>query len=200
METVQTFKGKEHIIEEYTPLVKYIASRVSLGKNKYMDYDDLVSYGLIGLMDAIGKFDESKGIKFSSYASIRIKGAIIDEIRRARPISKGAMDKLNRYNKAVEKLQNELFREPTNEEISKELGISFEEIAEVENYINYNTVRNSETMQYMYETMNEFIKMGYSNLDIARFFYPSFFDTLPHDYCKMSIDQRALFMMEIEDF
>ena len=140
METVQTFKGKEHIIEEYTPLVKYIASRVSLGKNKYMDYDDLVSYGLIGLMDAIGKFDESKGIKFSSYASIRIKGAIIDEIRRARPISKGAMDKLNRYNKAVEKLQNELFREPTNEEISKELGISFAEIAEVENYINYISV------------------------------------------------------------
>ena len=60
METLQGFKGKEHIIEEYTPLVKYIASRVSLGKNKYMDYDDLVSYGLIGLMDAITKYDESK--------------------------------------------------------------------------------------------------------------------------------------------
>lgn len=137
METLTGFKGKEHIIEEYTPLVKYIASRVSLGKNKYMDYDDLVSYGLIGLMDAITKYDESKGIKFSSYASIRIKGAIIDEIRRARPISKGAMDKLNRYNKAVEKLQNKLFREPTNEEIASELEMSVSDVSEVENYINY---------------------------------------------------------------
>lgn len=137
METLQGFKGKEHIIEEYTPLVKYIASRVSLGKNKYMDYDDLVSYGLIGLMDAITKYDESKGIKFSSYASIRIKGAIIDEIRRARPISKGAMDKLNKYNKAVEVLQNKLFREPSNEEIAAELNISVSDVAEIENYINY---------------------------------------------------------------
>lgn len=137
METLQGFKGKEHIIEEYTPLVKYIASRVSLGKNKYMDYDDLVSYGLIGLMDAITKYDESKGIKFSSYASIRIKGAIIDEIRRARPISKGAMDKLNKYNKAVEVLQNKLFREPSNEEIAAELNMSVSDVAEIENYINY---------------------------------------------------------------
>ena len=137
METLQGFKGKEHIIEEYTPLVKYIASRVSLGKNKYMDYDDLVSYGLIGLMDAITKYDESKGIKFSSYASIRIKGAIIDEIRRARPISKGAMDKLNKYNKAVEILQNKLFREPTNEEIAQQLNMTVADVAEIENYINY---------------------------------------------------------------
>ena len=76
METLQGFKGKEHIIEEYTPLVKYIASRVSLGKNKYMDYDDLVSYGLIGLMDAITKYDESKGIKFSSYAVWWIRAGI----------------------------------------------------------------------------------------------------------------------------
>lgn len=137
METLQGFKGKEHIIEEYTPLVKYIASRVSLGKNKYMDYDDLVSYGLIGLMDAITKYDESKGVKFSSYASIRIKGAIIDEIRRARPISKGAMDKLNKYNKAVEILQNKLFREPTNEEIAQQLNVTVADVAEIENYINY---------------------------------------------------------------
>ena len=59
--------------------MKYIASRVSLGKNKYMEYEDLVSYGMIGLMDAISKYDKTKGMKFSSYASIRIKGAIIDE-------------------------------------------------------------------------------------------------------------------------
>jgi RNA polymerase sigma factor for flagellar operon FliA len=130
-------KYREQIIEEYLPLVKYLASRISLGKTPLMEFDDLVSYGVIGLMDAISKFDESKGIKFSSYASIRIKGAIIDEIRKNRPISKGAMDKLNRYNQVIEKLQNQLFREPTNEEIAKELGMTLLEVGEVENYINY---------------------------------------------------------------
>lgn len=128
---------KEQIIQEYIPLVKYIASRVMFGKNKYMEYEDLVSYGMIGLMDALNKFDSTKGMKFSSYASIRIKGAMIDELRKNRPISKGAMDKLNRYNKAIDILQGEFLREPTNDEIAKHLDISLSEVAEIENYINY---------------------------------------------------------------
>ena len=128
---------KEQIIQEYIPLVKYIASRVMFGKNKYMEYEDLVSYGMIGLMDALNKFDNTKGMKFSSYASIRIKGAMIDELRKNRPISKGAMDKLNRYNKAIDTLQGEFLREPTNDEIAKHLNLSLSEVAEIENYINY---------------------------------------------------------------
>lgn len=148
MSTVDVMKGKEHIIEEYIPLVKYIASRVSLGKSKVMEYDDLVGYGMIGLMDAFSKFDESKGIKFSSYASIRIKGAMIDEIRRCRPISKGAMDKLNRYNTVVEKLQKELCREPSNIEIAKELNMSLADVGEIENYINYISVISLEDIIY----------------------------------------------------
>lgn len=137
MNTVRAVDGKEQIIEEYISLVKYIASRVMFGKNKYMEYEDLVSYGMIGLMDAINKYDSSKGMKFSSYASIRIKGAMIDELRKNRPISKGAMDKLNRYNKAIEDLQISLLREPTNIEIAEHLGITMNEVAEIENYINY---------------------------------------------------------------
>lgn len=129
--------GKEQIIQKYIPLVKYIASRVMFDKNKYMEYEDLVSYGMIGLIDALNKFDSTKGIKFSSYASIRIRGAMIDELRKNRPISKGAMDKLNKYNKAIEDLQIELLREPTNDEIAKYLQISLKEVAEVESYINY---------------------------------------------------------------
>jgi len=137
MNLVNAVDGKEQIIQEYIPLVKYIASRVMFGKNKYMEYEDLVSYGMIGLMDALNKFDNTKGMKFSSYASIRIKGAMIDELRKNRPISKGAMDKLNRYNKAIDTLQGELLREPTNDEIAKHLGLSFSEVGEIENYINY---------------------------------------------------------------
>ena len=137
MQAVKDVDGKEQIIQEYIPLVKYIASRVMFGKNKYMEYEDLVSYGLIGLMDALNKFDSTKGMKFSSYASIRIKGAMIDELRKNRPISKGAMDKLNRYNKAIDDLQMKLLREPTTDQIANYLEISLSEVAEIENYINY---------------------------------------------------------------
>lgn len=137
---------KEQIIQKYIPLVKYIASRVIIGKTKYIEYEDLVSYGLIGLMDAINKFDSSKGMKFSTYASIRIKGSMIDELRKISPISKGAMDKLNRYNAAVESLQKKEGREPKIFEIATELGVSIQDVSEVENYINYISVISLENL------------------------------------------------------
>lgn len=146
MNAVRAVDGKEQIIEEYIPLVKYIASRVMFGKNKYMEYEDLVSYGMIGLIDALNKYDDTKGMKFSSYASIRIKGAMIDELRKNRPISKGAMDKLNRYNKAIEELHGILLREPNNSEIAEYLEISINEVAEIENYINYISIVSLENV------------------------------------------------------
>lgn len=139
-------KIKEEVVKKYIPLVKYIASRVIVGKSKYIQYEDLVSYGMIGLMDAFTKFDDKKGMKFSTYASIRIKGSMIDEIRKISPISKGAMDKLNNYNQTVDFLQKKYLREPTSEEIAKELGIKIEEIGEIENYINYISVVSLEDM------------------------------------------------------
>lgn len=139
---------REQIVKKYIPLVKYIASRVIIGKSKYIEYEDLVSYGMIGLMDAINKFDESRGMKFSTYASIRIKGAMIDEIRKNSPISKGAMDKLNKYNEAVEKLRATLLRDPSNDEIAKELKMTLGDISEIEGYINYISVVSLEDMLF----------------------------------------------------
>jgi len=137
---------REQIIKKYIPLVKYIASRVIIGKTKYIEYEDLVGYGMIGLMDALNKFDEKKGMKFSTYASIRVKGAMIDELRKISPISKGAMDKLNRYNDVVEKFQMENFRDPNITEIASELNISVEEVSKIENYINYISVMSLENL------------------------------------------------------
>jgi len=131
---------KKQIVTKYIPLVKYIASRVIIGKSKYIEYEDLVGFGMIGLMDAINKFDESKGMKFSTYASIRIKGSMIDELRKNSPISKGAMDKLNRYNEVIEALQKKLLREPSYEEVARELKMTLEEVGEIESYINYISV------------------------------------------------------------
>jgi len=137
---------RKQIVTKHIPLVKYIASRVIIGKTKYVEYEDLISYGMLGLMDALSKFDATKGMKFSSYASIRIKGAMIDELRRNSPISKGAMDKLNRYNEAIERLQKRLYKEPTNHEIARELGITIYEVAEIENNINYISVVSLEDL------------------------------------------------------
>lgn len=137
---------REQIVKSNIPLVKYIASRVIIGKTKYVQYEDLISYGMLGLMDALGKYDATKGMKFSSYAAIRIKGAMIDELRKISPISKGAMDKLNRYNEAIERLQKLLYREPSNHEIAKELGITIGEVADIENNINYISVVSLEDL------------------------------------------------------
>lgn len=137
---------KEQVVEKYIPLVKYIASRVIIGKTKYIEYEDLVSYGILGLMDAISKFDNSKGMKFSSYASIRIKGAMIDELRKNSPISKGAMDKLTRYNEAMETLQKRFLREPSYVEIAAELKVTTSEVSEIEGYINYISVSSLEDL------------------------------------------------------
>ncbi|WMJ81352.1 FliA/WhiG family RNA polymerase sigma factor [Clostridium sp. MB40-C1] len=142
---------REQIVKKYIPLVKYIASRVIIGKSKYIDFEDLLGYGMVGLMDALNKFDESKGMKFSTYASIRIRGAMIDEIRKNSPISKGAMDKLNRYNRAVESLQKKNLREPNGIEIANELGMSVGEVGEVENFINYISVVSLEDLIFSEE-------------------------------------------------
>lgn len=148
MNSFATSLDKERIVTEYIPLVKYIASRILVGKTKYVEFDDLVGYGMLGLMDAINKFDSKKGMKFSTYASIRIKGAIIDELRKNSPISKSAMDKLNRYNESVEKLQREFLKEPNIQEIADEMGISIENVIEIENYINYISVTSLEEIIY----------------------------------------------------
>ena len=151
MSTVSALDIREQVIKKYIPLVKYIASRVIVGKTKYIEFEDLVGYGMLGLMDALNKYDKEKGMKFSTYASIRIRGSMIDEIRKISPISKGAMDKLNRYNEAVEKLQNSLMREPTMEEIAKALGVSIQEVSDIGQYINYISISSLEDLIFSEE-------------------------------------------------
>ena len=151
MAVFENMTVKDKIIEEYIPLVKYIASRVAIGKSRYVEYEDLVSYGIIGLLDAVNKFDNGKGAKFSTYASIRIKGAILDELRKNSPLPKNALDKLNKYNAALEKLQNRLVREPTEEEIARELKTELPEVFEIEGYINYLSVTSLDDLLFSEE-------------------------------------------------
>ncbi|MGL5417190.1 MAG: FliA/WhiG family RNA polymerase sigma factor [Clostridium sp.] len=123
-------------VEEYIPLVKYIAGRIAIEKNRNIEYEDLIGYGILGLIDAISKYDENRGTKFSSYASLRIRGTIIDELRKNRPISKNAMNKLKKYNMGLEFLRNELLREPMIKEVMEYLGFKIDDIIKIEGYRN----------------------------------------------------------------
>ncbi|WP_028273846.1 sigma-70 family RNA polymerase sigma factor [Atopococcus tabaci] len=107
---------------KYLPLVERAAKKVKVKSSDY-EKDDLISMGVLGLMDALEKYDDSKQIPFEHYAYIRIKGAIIDEVRKTSRVPRSRLNKLNSYYKAKEKLENEWMRTPTEEEICAELGI-----------------------------------------------------------------------------
>ena len=125
-----TLLNQEELIINNMPLVKHIASKYYTSKIG-MEYEDLVSLGVLGLIDASNKFDADRGVKFSTYASIRIGCFIIDEIRKHSPVSRLYISKINEYNKAVEVLQNQTFREPTIDEISEYMNLSKKEISDI---------------------------------------------------------------------
>jgi len=118
---------REQIILEYAQLVKIIAGRLSMYLGENVEYEDLVSYGIFGLIDAIDKFDIDKGIKFETYASLRIRGAILDQIRKMDWIPRTLRQKQKKMDSALLKLEKELGRQVTDEEMAKELEISLDE-------------------------------------------------------------------------
>jgi RNA polymerase sigma factor for flagellar operon FliA len=128
------------MIIKYIPYVKYIASRIVIGKPPGVEYEDLISFGIIGLIDAIEKFDVSKGLKFETYATLRIKGAIIDELRKMSWIPKSAFSKLSALNQKREELEVKLNREPSDEELSEGMGIPLNEVRNIETFTNYVSV------------------------------------------------------------
>lgn len=118
---------REQIILEYAQLVKIIAGRLSMYLGYNVEYDDLVSYGIFGLIDAIDKFDYEKGIKFETYASLRIRGAILDQIRKMDWIPRTLRQKQKKMDAALIKLEKELGRPVTDDEMAKELEITLDE-------------------------------------------------------------------------
>jgi len=124
----KTTEGREKIIMEYSNLVKIVAGRLSLYFGSNVEYDDLVGYGIFGLIDAVDKFDYSKGVKFETYASFRIRGSIFDEIRKMDWIPRTLRQKQRKIDAAFHKIEAEQGRMATDEEVAKELDISLEEL------------------------------------------------------------------------
>ncbi len=119
---------REKIIINYAPLVKVVAGRLSMYLGYNVEYEDLVSYGIFGLIDAIDKFDYEKGIKFETYASLRIRGAILDQIRKMDWIPRTLRQKQKKIDAAVSKIEIQSGKTATEEELANEIGISQEEL------------------------------------------------------------------------
>lgn len=123
-----TAELREQIIIEYAPLVKIVAGRLSMYLGYNVEYDDLVGYGIFGLIDAIDKFDISKEVKFETYASLRIRGAILDQIRKMDWIPRTVRQKQKKIDEAIRKIETETGRNAQDEDIARELGVSEEEL------------------------------------------------------------------------
>jgi RNA polymerase sigma factor for flagellar operon FliA len=119
---------RDRLILTYAPLVKYVAGRLGSGLPAHVDEGDLVSYGLLGLIGAIERYDPDRDIKFETYAISRIKGAIIDELRALDWVPRSVRSRAREIEKAQVKLEHELQRAPTEAELAEKLGIDEEEL------------------------------------------------------------------------
>ncbi|MBO7374211.1 MAG: FliA/WhiG family RNA polymerase sigma factor [Lachnospiraceae bacterium] len=142
--------SREKLILEYIPLVKVVAGRLSMYLGYNVDYEDLCSYGIFGLIDAIDKFDKEKDVKFETYASLRIRGAILDQIRKLDWIPRTVRQRQRQLDTAMRELENELGRPATDDELAKRVGISEDELSDWQNQCKVSNV----------VSLNEYLETG----------------------------------------
>jgi len=121
---------RDRLILTYAPLVKFVAGRVGASLPSHVDEQDLVSYGLLGLIGAIERFDPDREIKFETFAMARIRGAIIDELRSLDWVPRSVRTRARQIERAITALEKELMRAPTDVEIAKKLGVTSDELEE----------------------------------------------------------------------
>jgi RNA polymerase sigma factor for flagellar operon FliA len=119
---------RDRLILTYAPLVKFVAGRLGASLPSHVDEQDLVSYGLLGLISAIERYDPDREIKFETYAIVRIKGAIIDELRSLDWVPRSVRSRAREIERAIVELERTLMRAPTDEEIAAKVGISGDEL------------------------------------------------------------------------
>lgn len=125
--TTKDEKIREYFVRKYAPLVKYVAGRVAIGMPESADFEDLVSDGLVGLLDAIDKYEPERGIKFKTYAVTRIRGAIVDGLRERDWIPRSIRQKAKEIEECIFELERKLGRSAEDSEIAEAMGVSIEE-------------------------------------------------------------------------
>jgi len=128
-----TTENREEVIIRYSPMIKYVANRIAMRLPPHIEVDDLISVGVLGLMDAISKYDSSRGAKFKTYAEFRVRGAILDELRSMDWVPRSIRQKASKVDKVVQGLQAKLRRTPEDEEVAKEMGLSLDQFHETLN-------------------------------------------------------------------
>jgi len=121
---------RDRLILNYAPIVKYVAGRLGSGLPAHVDEGDLVSYGLLGLISAIERFDPDRDIKFETYAIARIKGSILDELRALDWVPRSVRSRARQIERGMSELEAKLGRAPTDEELAAKVGISVDELEE----------------------------------------------------------------------
>jgi len=128
---------RDQLIVLYSPLVKYVAARVAVGLPQHVDGADLVSYGIIGLIDAIDRFSPDRQVKFETYAIPRIRGAIIDELRAIDWVPRSVRAKARAVEQAYASLEATLLRTPSDAEVAAELGMSEPDLQDILRQISF---------------------------------------------------------------
>ncbi|GAA2142041.1 FliA/WhiG family RNA polymerase sigma factor [Nocardioides koreensis] len=132
--------ARDRLVLQYSPLVKYVAGRVRSGLPSTVEQADLVSDGVIGLMDAIDKFDPDRGLQFQTYAVSRIRGAIVDGLRASDWVPRSIREKIRDINAAQAGLERQLGRAPQDGEVAAELGITVAELRTMYSQTAYTSV------------------------------------------------------------
>ncbi len=131
-------ENTEQIVKEYAPMIKYVANRIALRLPPHIEVDDLVSVGVLGLIDAIEKYDPTRGAKFKTYAEFRVRGAILDELRSLDWVPRSVRQKASEVDQVSQRLQAKLGRPPEDEELAEALGVSLEDF--------FNTLNETRSM------------------------------------------------------
>jgi RNA polymerase sigma factor for flagellar operon FliA len=126
---------KDKLILEYAPLIKFIAQKIAVRLPSNIELDDLISSGVIGLMDAIEKYDPTRDNKFKTYAEFRIRGAILDELRAQDWVPRSVRDKAKMLDRATLELESQLGRSANEEEVAAKLGMNMEEYFDLLNQV-----------------------------------------------------------------
>jgi RNA polymerase sigma factor for flagellar operon FliA len=118
---------RDGLILQYTPLIKFIANRIAIRLPPHIDINDLISSGVLGLIDAIEKYDPTREAQFKTYAEFRIRGSMLDELRSMDWVPRSVRQRSNQIQKALARLEQELGRPAEDDEVAESLGMDVDE-------------------------------------------------------------------------
>jgi len=122
---------RDQLILDHVPLLRHIAGRMSFDMPGSVEREDLVGYGMVGLIGAADSFDASRGLKFSTYAYTKIRGSILDELRRLDFLPRGRREKVRDLDRTIQELEQSLGERPTPERVAEALGLTVDEVSEI---------------------------------------------------------------------